>query len=149
MSQNGRKYDAFTFLEIVSALAVLAIGILAVITLFPVGIENSKRASERTRASQLAYSELQHYRVLGYAYTTAQADRVYRSFVTAFPITNPADPGFTADPYFQYYLRHGPYTGATAGTHIEEITVTAVWPSTQTDPARRRELKMSTLIAER
>ena len=143
------QQKGFTFLEIVAALAVLAIGILAVITLFPIGVQNSKRASERTRAALLAYQELQHYRVWGYAYLIAQRDGVYRSFVTSFPTTDPLNPAFSTDPYFLYYLRHAAYAGATAGTNIQEVKVTAVWPSTQSDPLKRRELKMSTLISER
>ena len=128
----------FTFLEIVAALAVLAIGILAVITLFPVGIENSKRASERTRAALLAYQQLQRYRLLGYAYVTG-----------SLAATQGQDQVFTmGDAYFVNRITVSPYSGATAGTNIREVTVTASWPSTQSNVAKRRQLTMSTLISE-
>ena len=128
----------FTFLEIVAALAVLAIGILAVITLFPVGIENSKRASERTRAALLAYQQLQRYRLLGYSYVTG-----------SLAPTQGQDQIFTTgDAYFINRVAVSPYAGATAGTNIREVTITASWPSTQADTTKRRQLTMSTLISE-
>lgn len=130
--------SGFTFIEIVAALAVLAIGILAVITLFPVGLENSKRAMERTRASLLAYQQLQRYRILGYAYVTG-----------ALSATQTTDQVFTmGDKYFINRVTVTPYAGATTGTNIQQVTITASWPATQ-DIAHRRTLTMSTLISDR
>jgi uncharacterized protein (TIGR02598 family) len=123
----------FTFLEIVAALAVLAIGVVAVITLFPVGLENSKRASERTRAALLVYSELQLYRNRGYQHVLSASGT--------------ADTPFRNDPFFIRRLEVTIPTGVTPP--IREITVTASWPSTQPDPNRRRTLQMSTLVSER
>ncbi len=135
VTEKQKISRAFTFLEIVAALAVLAIGMLAVITLFPVGLENSKRASERTRAAILVYQQLQRYRAWGYAYVTSMAQGTYQSFSGD-------------DLYFLQWTRVTPYAGATPGTAIREVTVTATWPSTQ-PPAKRRALTMSTLICER
>lgn len=130
--------SAFTFLEIVAALAVLAIGILAVITLFPIGLENSKRASERTRAALLVYQQLQRYRAWGHVYVTSMAQGTYQSF-------SGEDPNFS---YFLQWTKVTPYAGATPGTALQEVTITAVWPSTQ-PASKRRTLTMSTLIGER
>ena len=139
MRIRGKASRGFTFLEIVAAIAVLAIGILAVITMFPVGLQNSRRASERTRAALLVYQQLQRYRALGFAYVSNQlsaAQGQYQSFSAA-------------DPYFLNWVKVGPYAGASPGTQIKEVTGTAVWPSTQADASKRRESKMSTLIGER
>ncbi len=133
------RKNGFTFLEIVAALAVLALGIVAVITLFPVGLQNSRRASEKTRAALLVYQELQRYRSWGYAYAAQQlnaAQAVYRPFAVN-------------DPYFLNWFRVRPYPGASPGVQLQEVTVTASWPSTQTDISKRRSLSMSTLIGQR
>jgi Tfp pilus assembly protein PilV len=138
----------FTFLEIVTALAILAIGILAVITLFPVGLVNSKRAAERTRAALLAYQQLQRYRAMGFAFVTSAqfqaAIRTYQTFT--------APEGLQPDPYFLNWVTSRDYAGvpngASAGTRIQEVTVTATWPANQA-PQNRRQLQMSTLISER
>ncbi len=133
------RRNGFTFLEIVAALAVLALGMVAVITLFPVGLQNSRRASEKTRAALLVYQELQRYRSWGYAYAVNQlsaAQGVYRSFAVN-------------DPYFLNWFRVRPYAGASPGVPLQEVTVTACWPATQADASKRRGLSMSTLIGQR
>ncbi len=133
------RSSAFTFLEIVAALAVLAIGIVAAITLFPLGLENSKRASERTRAALLVYQQLQRYRSMGYLYVTSSLE----------PTQGTPQVFSMGDPYFVNFVTIHPYAGASPGTSLQEVLVRAEWPSTQADRAKRRSLEMSTLIGDR
>ncbi len=138
MHRGYKNALGFTFLEIVAAMAVLAIGIVAAITLFPIGLENSKRASERTRASLLVYQELQRYRSMGFLYVT-----------TVLSPTQGTAQAFTmGDPYFVNFVTVQPYAGVPA-TSLQQVTCRAEWPSTQADRNKRRSLEMSTLISDR
>ena len=48
----------FTLVEVLIAVGILAIGILAVMQLFPIALTQSRRAAEKTAATQLASSEV-------------------------------------------------------------------------------------------
>lgn len=58
MKPNG----GFTLLEVLVALAILAVGIIAIMQLFPASLTQSRVAAERTAATTLANSELSRLR---------------------------------------------------------------------------------------
>ncbi len=59
MNAGGfNRGGGFTLLEVMIALAILLIGILGVSVLFPEGLNNARRASQRTITSQTAHSVL-------------------------------------------------------------------------------------------
>ncbi len=52
MKTTQRKRNkGFTLLEILAALAVLAVGLVSVLSLFPMGFQSTKRAAETSVAS--------------------------------------------------------------------------------------------------
>ncbi len=53
-----KRERGFTLLEVLIALAILGVGIMAVMQLFPASLRQSRAANERIAASQLANSEL-------------------------------------------------------------------------------------------
>jgi len=55
----------FTLLEVVVALAILAGGIVAVMTLFPTALYRQQQASERSTIASLARAKLSEARVFG------------------------------------------------------------------------------------
>ena len=61
-----KKKEAFTLLEIVIALAILAIGLVGILSLFPVGFEASRRASMLTEATILAQQQMEEFKLAGY-----------------------------------------------------------------------------------
>ena len=63
--KNNKK--GFTLLEIIFALAVLVIGIVGVIALFPVGLRASKRGGDFTIATLLAQRQLNMIKRAGQA----------------------------------------------------------------------------------
>jgi len=98
-----RSINGFTLFEIVVAMGILAIGILGILALFPVGMDSQKRASDYTQVMQLAQWKM--------------TDIQYRSHVSAlatgsFPTTSPDPQPFTQSPlYGWHYYVTKPYTG--------------------------------------
>ncbi|MCC6696300.1 MAG: prepilin-type N-terminal cleavage/methylation domain-containing protein [Candidatus Hydrogenedentes bacterium] len=81
-----REERGFSPIEVLIAMAILAIGIVAIMKLFPSGLRASRVAQERTIASELADSNLGRMRMTGvsnllgmarandlYKYSTANA----------------------------------------------------------------------------
>lgn len=61
-----RKYQrGFTLVEVIVALTILSIGIIAIMRLFPTSIQQTRIAAERQQASFLAKSELGQLRAGG------------------------------------------------------------------------------------
>lgn len=61
-----RKYQrGFTLVEVIVALTILSIGIIAIMRLFPISIQQARIAAERQQASFLAKSELGELRAAG------------------------------------------------------------------------------------
>ncbi len=57
--------SGFTLLEILVALTILAVGIMAILQLFPMSLRQSQTAAERTTIASLARSELGRVRAGG------------------------------------------------------------------------------------
>jgi len=57
-----RQKDGFTLVEVLVALAILTIGIVAAMQLFPASLRQTRAAAERTAAAHLANSELSRLR---------------------------------------------------------------------------------------
>jgi len=55
---NQKSQQAFTLIEILLAIGILALGITAVLFLFTIGARSHKRAVDRTRAALLAQTVL-------------------------------------------------------------------------------------------
>ena len=62
-AMNGNK--GFTLLEVVVALTILAVGIVAIMRLFPMSLRQSQVAAERTTVASLARYKLGEVRVGG------------------------------------------------------------------------------------
>ena len=61
-----KKNKSFTLLEILIALAILLIGVAAVINLFPIGLHASKRGADFTMVGILAQEKMAELMYLGY-----------------------------------------------------------------------------------
>jgi len=59
-----RRKDGFTLLEVLIALAILTIGIVAAMQLLPASLRQSRAAAERTAAAHLANSEMSRLQAL-------------------------------------------------------------------------------------
>lgn len=60
-----RRNGGFTLLEVLVALTILAVGIIAIMQLFPTSLRQSRRAAEKTTVASLARTELGRVRASG------------------------------------------------------------------------------------
>lgn len=81
-----RKYNrGFTLIEVIVALTILSIGIIAIMRLFPRSIQQTRVAAERQQAAFLAKSELGNLRAggVGPAFNAWAAQNAFRSLAAA------------------------------------------------------------------
>jgi type IV pilus modification protein PilV len=63
-THSSKGNDGFTLIEVLIAIAILMVGIMAVMQLFPKSLRQSRIAAERTAAATLASSQLSQLRVM-------------------------------------------------------------------------------------
>jgi Tfp pilus assembly protein PilV len=99
VSASARREAGFGMVELLCAMGILSVGILAVFALFEAGIVNIKRASTITTAAALADTEMERFRALKYSTLgLAQTDvdaiasgDPYKSDTAWKPISSPAN----------------------------------------------------------
>ncbi|HEX73498.1 MAG TPA: prepilin-type N-terminal cleavage/methylation domain-containing protein, partial [Candidatus Hydrogenedentes bacterium] len=62
---NETSRGGFTLVEVLVALLILGVGIVAIMRLFPMSLQQSHRAAQRTTVAQLARTELGRVRAGG------------------------------------------------------------------------------------
>jgi Tfp pilus assembly protein PilV len=67
VSASARHEAGFGMVELVCAMAILAVGILAVFALFDAGMVSVRRASTATTAAALADTEMERFRAVKYS----------------------------------------------------------------------------------
>lgn len=72
LASTARKVTGFTLVEVLVALAVLSIGILGVMILFPVSLAQTRHAANISVANNTVLSLTNRYRAEGYDYATRQ-----------------------------------------------------------------------------
>lgn len=63
---NFNERQGFTLIEIVMALAVLVIGMVGILALFPVGFQASGRAADYTKAAIFAQEKMEEIKMKGF-----------------------------------------------------------------------------------
>lgn len=76
-----RKNEGFSPVEVLIAMGILSIGIMAVVRLFPAGLAFSRQAQEKTIAVELAENNISRMRMggAGNLLSIAQAEGLYGS----------------------------------------------------------------------
>ena len=110
-----RRQRAFSLIELVVALGLLAMGLIGVVRLFPVGLRASKRSEVVSKATFLAQQRLEEVRLLGYAAIAAQAP--------SFPLSGAVDK-------YQWTMTIQPVQadGLSAESPLRAVIVTVQWP---------------------
>jgi len=104
--------DGFTLVEVVVALVVFAIGVLAMAALIPFGTRSATKSGESTRASEIAASSME--RLLDTPYSDAD--------LTAGTHTD------TSNPYPGSYYVSWAVVDNAPDSLCKRITITVRWP---------------------
>ncbi len=124
----------FTLIEITIALLILAIGLVGILTLFPVGFDASGRAANIIEATLLAQELVEEAKRVGYDGFTVG---VTLNEVFAAPHAN-----------YEYDL----FTYDTGVSGLKEIVVRVYWPSNGTtangESEGQRLVELSTYLAQ-
>lgn len=66
MGGQRSKVKGFSLIEVILALAILVIGLVAIVLLFPVGLRASRQASVLSEETLIAQSRLEEIKTFGY-----------------------------------------------------------------------------------
>jgi prepilin-type N-terminal cleavage/methylation domain-containing protein len=91
-----RRQEGFGLIELLIAMTVLAVGILALFAMFESGIRSTTRASMVTTAGALADREMENFRAIRYD-TIGLPESLVGAAVTGSPPYG-SDPAFQTDP---------------------------------------------------
>jgi Tfp pilus assembly protein PilV len=142
-SAIGNPRAAFTLMEILLAIGILAIGITSVLFLFAMGARSHRRAMDRTRSALLAETVMNQIRAdlaetLPDYYQLDSGDRT-----KILPLTNAlhADyPEFTYDVHFEKL-----YPGDTRGDFYK-VRVTIRWGNPEVERDTRNSETYETIV---
>lgn len=68
---DGKHQEGFTLIEVLVAMAIIGVGLIALVTLFPVGLRSSRLAGDFTTASFVAQQALDNIRASAQVYDPA------------------------------------------------------------------------------
>ena len=147
MSKSISRVSGFTILETILAIGILAIGLLALLAFFPVGLRSTKASQQSNVAANLIQWELET--VIAGGYDNATGTTGINGIIEAkHRLASTTD-----NPYY-YYQRQttvgyvdGNLNASATDTGLKRISVIVSW----TDPLLKRErnLEIDTLINKR
>jgi prepilin-type N-terminal cleavage/methylation domain-containing protein len=133
------KISGFTLIEITIALLILAIGLVGILTLFPVGFDAAGRANNVTTATFKAQGIIENIKRVGYVDPDGITDSI-----GDIPLMGwcSDEPEATYD-RFEYEITIEDVSGLEG--HLAEITVDVYWPArdNMSDPNPSRENQRS------
>lgn len=125
MRKNG-----FTLIEITIALLVLAVGLVGLLSLFPVGFDASRRAADVTVATFLAQEKLEEAKRLGFDNYASLASVA----ITPFPA-----------PYDRFSYTITVVQNPPPMTGLKEVQVAVSWPA---GGGGTRSIDLKTYVAD-
>lgn len=125
--------SGFTLLEILIALAILVVGVAAIVNVFPVGLRATKRAADFTSIGILAQEKMAEAMYLGYDGLTEIKGINTASGIYSFP---------SEDDKYSYRIFYDAVTGI---ANLREVTLAIYW----NDRGVQRDEMFTTYIAKR
>jgi prepilin-type N-terminal cleavage/methylation domain-containing protein len=155
----------FTLIEIIASLAIVGLGLVGIMSLFPVGIDATRRARDLTNASVLARGVVDQIRTAASKGELSLND-AERLFETSRP--EPFDEDafnnivpFVDNEMYEFEVHFGEPRGGEAtfddlkeakfddlrrGVGLEEVTVRVSWPSNEPEVELRNRVTLVTFI---
>ncbi len=113
------KNRGFSLLELIIAIAVLAVGLVGVLQIFPIGLRASQRAGMMTKASFLAQNKIEDVKLAGF------------DAITELP---PKIPLSGKDGDFEWAIKIDNISleGVESSDDMRKVVVTVIWPERNT-----------------
>jgi len=122
MLKQNKK--GFSLLEIIFALAILVIGIVGVLALFPVGLKASKRSGDFTMATVLAQRQMENIKTAGWS--VYKDDGWYNWKSSTVQLSYPGESPFLPNnPNFSW-VAHVKKLSPTVA-NLKEVTLSIYW----------------------
>lgn len=142
MLRYNNDNRGISIIEAVLATAILAIGILSIITLFPLALKISRDAEQETVAANLAQGKIEELFSLGYEnIATSTIETRHRL------ATDPANPFYNYERQTVSQLVDGNLNDSASDLGLKKITVTMYWKTANLGLAK--ELPVSILISRK
>ena len=125
---NLKQNHGLTLIEVIAAVAILAIGLVAIMSLFPVGLKMAQNSTYTTRASVAANTLLEEIR-------TQVASGKNISWLESNGYKEEARTPMVEDKRFDYTLRYDVNSPPLAKMH--EVILKIYWPSGAIEPTER------------
>lgn len=122
------KHSGFTLIEITIALLILAVGLVGILTLFPVGFKAVVEACNLTTATFLAQAVIEDVKKVGYS--GAAEIQAGKGIDYGSPYSK-----------FEYDLT----ISDVAGLSLKQVDVEVFWPAGKTN---QKSISLSTFIAD-
>lgn len=113
----------FSLLELIIAIAVLAVGLVGVLQIFPIGLRASQRAGMLTKASFLAQNKIEDVKLAGF------------DAITELPPKIPLS-GKEGDLEWAVKIDDISLEGIESNSNMRKIVVTITWPEHNTTRSR-------------
>lgn len=119
----------FSLLELIIAVGVLAIGLVGVLQIFPVGLRASKRAGTITRAAFLAQNKMEEVKMAGFDAITELPPRI--------PLS-----GSESDFEWEIFIEEIGLDGLESSDDMRKVIITVTW----TERGRERSKDFITYV---
>lgn len=106
-------------MELIIAIAVLAVGLIGVLQIFPIGLRASQRAGMMTKASFLAQNKIEDVKLAGF------------EAITELPPKIPLS-GRDGDFDWSIEIDNVSLEGVESGADMRKVTLTVSWPERNT-----------------
>ena len=168
--RRARKQKGFTLIEIIASLAIIGLGLVGILSLFPVGIDASKRAGDLTNATVLGQSVLSQIRAAAKKgdMSLNDAKRIFqaslpKSFSSAqnrgdrvVPIEDAYIPKLAnvagGATLYQYQVKFEPppknekLDDLERNAGLQMVTVTVSWPADELEIVLRNKVSVVTFV---
>ena len=126
------RKKGFSLLELIIAIGVLAVGLVAVLQIFPVGLRASRRAGMMTKAAFLAQNKLEEAKMAGFDSITALPPTILLA-------------GEDGDFEWEIIIDKLELDGLNDNDNIRKVTVTVSWM----DRSKKRSKDFITYVTRR
>lgn len=126
MCAQTKAKHGFSLIEVLIAIAVLAVGLIAVISIFPFSIKTNKGAEQQSLASSYARTKLEQ--VLASSYDEVNTGTIEaRARVTA----NPNDTAYPLERQTVVTFIDSNLNTSVSDVGLKKVVVTVYWPNRQ------------------